>query len=387
MRILHIEDRFHPNLGYQLNFMSKLHNQEHEMIIITSDSCSLWGISDIKDLEIADKLFAEKYKIKIVRLPAYMAKGNKNNIWIKGLVKEICKNRPDMIYVHCVESYSAARVILSSRLRKFKIFTDTHNLYNQFRNSLKFKVYMFVFRKLVVSNINKRKIKTFYTAEENRHMLIKDYGIAETLVKSGLIGTDSGHYYNDKEEGSKLRTKLGILPESTILLYAGKINSIKQPHLILNALQIIENEVNTLLDLVFVGSVEKDYFDKCCNVQFENRYIKIHWHPQVINTELYKYYSMADFAVFPRHNTLSSLDAQACKLPIIMESDTTNDERLKEGGLTFISGNMNSLANQILEMINNKELRIRLGQKGYDYVMGKYEYQSIIRGMEAEMLV
>lgn len=385
MRILHIEDRFHPDLGYQLNFMAKLHSKDHEMIILTSDSCSLWGIDDISKLQGSENKFTEKHNVKIIRLPAYLAKGGKNNILIKGLINKICEINPDIIYVHCVESYSAARVLMSLRLRKYPIIADTHNLYNQFRNSLKFRIYMFVFRNLIIKTINDRKIKVFYTAEENRQMLINDYGIDANLVRSGLIGTDSGHYYFDKEEGNKLRTQLKIAEGNAILLYAGKINFIKQPHLILNAIKMVENDVDAPLTLLFVGSIETDYFEGNCKVNFENKLINVHWLPQVPNSELFKYYSMADFAVFPRHNTLSSLDAQACRLPIIMESDITNDERLKEGGLTFKSGDMIALGKRMLELINNRELRKKLGLKGQEYVIAKYDYKEIIRNMEIEL--
>jgi glycosyltransferase involved in cell wall biosynthesis len=385
MRILHIEDRFHPEVGYQINFLARLHSSEHEFIILTSNSFSIWGNSNLSDIIIKDNSFSEKYKVKINRLSAFFAKGNKNNIWIKGLIRKVLEIKPDIIYVHCIESYSAARIILSWRLRKYVIITDTHNLYNQFRKGLKYKIYMFLFRILVVREINNRKIKVFFTAEENRQILVNDYGIENDHIISGLIGTEIELFYFDKNEAFKLRSELKIGKENIILLYTGKINGIKQPHLIFEAVKIIEHEINIPVTLVFVGSVDQEYFNKFCLNAFINKNISTIWHPQVPNTELYRFYSMSDFAVFPRHNTLSSLDAQACKLPVIMESDLTNDERLKYGGLTFESENLQSLANSIKRLIQDQGLRERLGTAGFNYVKGKYNYIEIIRNMELEM--
>ncbi|MCF6185766.1 MAG: hypothetical protein L3J56_14300, partial [Bacteroidales bacterium] len=42
IRIVHIEDRFHPDMGYQLNYTAKYHDKNIEMHIITSNSLSLW---------------------------------------------------------------------------------------------------------------------------------------------------------------------------------------------------------------------------------------------------------------------------------------------------------------------------------------------------------
>jgi glycosyltransferase involved in cell wall biosynthesis len=385
MKILHIEDRFHPEVGYQLNFLARLHSPENEFVILTSDSFSIWGNFNSSDIEIKDKTFSDRYKIKIHRLPAFLAKGNKNNIWIRGLIKKVCEINPDIIYVHCIESYSAARIILNRRLQKYTIITDTHNLYNQFRKSSKYKIYMILFSNLVVRKINNNYIKVFYTAEENRQILLNEYKINPQLVVSGLIGTELNLFYFDRDDGFKLRAELGINYNSIVILYTGKINGIKQPHLILEAIKILESDINEQLTLVFVGSSDQTYYNQFCMVDFVNKNIKTYWHKQAPNTELYKFYSMADFAVFPRHNTLSSLDAQACKLPVIMESDLTNDERLKFGGLTFESGNIKSLADGIYQLIHDHKLRKKLGNDGFKYIKENYNYVEIIRNMEIDM--
>jgi glycosyltransferase involved in cell wall biosynthesis len=386
MKILHIEDRFHSEVGYQINFLARLHSPQDEFIILTSNSFSIWGKTSISDIVINDNNFSKKYNVKIIRLSSLLAKGNKNNIWIRGLVKKVCEIKPDLIYVHCIESYSAARIILSRRLKNYTIISDTHNLYNQFSKRLKYIVYMYFFKRLVIKEINKRKIKVFFTAEENRQILLHDYGIDFNLVVSGLIGTDMNLFYFDKEEGSKLRSEFKIGKDTIVLLYTGKINSIKQPHMIFDAMKIIEYSINIPIALVFVGSIEEEYFNEYCKINFENKNIKIIWHQQVPNNELYQFYSMSDIVIFPRHNSLSSLDAQACKLPVIMESDLTNDERLKNGGLTFESGNIQSLANLINQLILDHQLRKSLGEAGYRYVKEKYNYIEIIHNMEIEMI-
>ena len=70
------------------------HQLKHEFIILTSDSLSIWGKQSITNLLIKDNEFSEKYRVKLIRLPAFLAKGNKNNIWIRGLIKKVLEIKP-----------------------------------------------------------------------------------------------------------------------------------------------------------------------------------------------------------------------------------------------------------------------------------------------------
>lgn len=94
---------------------------------------------------------------------------------------------------------------------------------------------------------------------------------------------------------------------------------------------------------------------------------------------------MADFAVFPDENTLSALDAQACALPVIMQEDMTNNERLEKGGLTFARGDLKDLSEKILWMIENPGQRKKLGLAGQEYIKAKFDYRRIVEKMEHDL--
>jgi glycosyltransferase involved in cell wall biosynthesis len=100
------------------------------------------------------------------------------------------------------------------------------------------------------------------------------------------------------------------------------------------------------------------------------------------SNELHEYYSAADFAVFPLESTLSSLECQACKLPVIMEDNPTNCQRIKMGGLTYISGNISDLSGKMQMLINDPILRKRLSKDGFDYVCQNYDYFKSLAQME-----
>ena len=336
MKVLHIEDRFYPGMGYQINFFAKYHRPGYEFSILTSDSPRLWTASDNpEDLRRVDEEFEREYNVTIYRLPSAMDRRTKQNLWLKGLIRTIRKINPDILYVHTIESYSSLRVILNRRiLSGHTIFFDTHTLLNQFQKGLKFKIQLWFLMSIASKRIVKYDAKVFATVPENRMILENKYGIPRERILYSPIGTDISIFRYDQLSRDEGRKKEQCGKETTVLLYTGKINQRKNPHLIMKAVSLVQEQIKVPLYICFVGASDQIYFEEKMQISFNNENIYVKFVPAVPVTELYRWYSMADFAVFPNENTLSALDPQACRLPIIMQGDMTNGERLEHGGLT-----------------------------------------------------
>lgn len=377
MKILHIEDRFHPEMGYQINFFAKYHHPDNEFIILTSDSLSLWD-KTVDEIVTTDRAFEKKYSVKIVRVKAILAKGKKYNIWLKGLVRKIEELNPDVVYIHAVESYTSLRLFLSKRIiHKYPLATDTHTLYNQIHNTAKFKFYYWFLKQVIFKKINKKQIPIFFTAAENQEIIKNYYKIKEENIYPCPIGTDLEVYRFDPKERKRLRSYYKYTDDTVILIYTGKMNSLKKPHLIFNALEALNNKN---IKVFVIGSKQDDYYENVFRPAAEKEHAII-LTPKP-NTDLYKYYSMADIAVFPKENTLSALDAQACQLPVIMEEDQTNKSRLKHGGLVYKANDINDLSQKIYLLSHDQELRKKLASNGFAYISKKYNYKRIVAEME-----
>lgn len=387
MKVLHIEDRFHPGMGYQINFFARYHKPVYEFSILTSDSSRLWTAhGDNQDLHKVDESFGKENDVSIHRLPAAMDRGSRQNLWLKGLIRAIKKLNPDILYVHTIESYSSIRILLSRKtLSNHVIFFDTHTLLNQFGEGIKFRIYLWFFRNIVSKRIVKYDARVFATVPENRMILEKEYGIPADRILYSPIGTDLSLFKYDPHEGSQLREKERISKDAMVLLYTGKINERKNPHLILEAVSIIEKQVKKSLYIYFVGAKDEDYFERKMKSGFSNINICVKFVPAVPVSELYKWYSMADFAVFPDENTLSALDAQVCRLPVIMQEDLTNAERLTFGGLTYRKGDLKELGERILKLMEDRGLRQKLGSEGEAFIKANYDYRRIVNKMESDL--
>ena len=380
MKVLHIEDRFHPNLGHQLNNFAKLHDPRIEFHILCSNSFLPWkGTDTQKILDVSDKEFEKNYNVVIHRTGTLFEV--RTRVWMKKLKKIILEINPDVIYIHGVEIFSSIRIILSKLSKKYKIYADTHTLSGQSKNKLIGNLFYFIFKRTVVPSINKKNIAVFYTTKENGMILRDVYGINEKNIKNCLIGTDTTKFHFDEEERRSLRSKYGLKEEDIAIIYTGKHNDIKKPHLVLEAVKNLNVSNSKELFLFFVGSKDTKYFAKHFKENYDYGF-KVFYIPEIKNDVLYKYYSMADIAVFPKENTLSTLDVQACKLPVILEDNQTNRDRIRDSGLLYEKNSLSDLSDKIYDLIANNELRIKLRENGLVMIKEVYDYKKIISEME-----
>jgi len=390
LKIVHVEDRFHPDMGYQLNFTAKYYNKDKfEMHIITSESLKLWSHDKNltkKVIEQKDKDFLKKHGVQIHRLPVIFEKTHRYNLLMKNVLKKIYEISPDILFVHAVESYTSFLLLKKNKLyNDFLVCTDTHTLKSQFRNSPTEKFYFSIFNLLVLSKLKRYNSPFFYTMTENKNIIEQQYGIDPKNIFSYSLGADDEIFFPDKQSGKKLRKKLDIDENKKIVLYTGKFNFPKNPHLLIEAMKTIENDLPETV-LILVGGKNKEYFDKYFTKKPEIKNTKIIILDAVKVTELNSFYNMADIVVFPTENTLSNMDSQLAGTPVIMQDDFTNREKLKYGGIMFKEGDINDMGEKILNLLNDDTLREKLGQSGHNYIVKNFSYRNIVKNMEETIL-
>ena len=253
IKVLHIEERFHPTMGYQINFFAKYSSDRFQLHILTSKSLSIWNTT-VQEIAEADEKFEKEFNVKIDRVDALLERKNKRNILLKGIKKYIYRVNPDIIYFHAIENFTSFLFFLNiHKYKKYKIVTDTHTLYNQFKTSISARTYDWLFRKVIIPKINKYNVISFGTVPENIEILIKKYGIKPELVYELPIGTDFEQYHFSEKDRNELRNKYHLTRERLAILYVGKFDFNKKPHLIPEAVKQIENKLKTPIKLFFIG--------------------------------------------------------------------------------------------------------------------------------------
>lgn len=382
MKVLHIIDRFNPTLGQEINFIAKNKNADIDLIILTSTSLKTWNIKNHHEVKEADLDYYKTNEVSIIRQEVFFEIGEK--LWLKGIIKTIENLKPEVVYVHGIEYITFIRIILWHAFNQplgYRLYTDTHSLFQFTKGSIFRSIYYSLLKALIIPLVNKLNVIAFYTAEENKDLLQKFYKVKPTLIKSFIIGADLTTFKFDENERLKKRQQYQIKNEELLIVFSGRLCVQKGPHLILEAFNKIKYQLTKPISLLFIGFHDDAYIDNVMKPLVDSS-IRVFIEMAQPSKLLPGYFSAADFAVFPLESTLSSLECQACRLPVIMEDNATNNQRAKMGGLLYEKGNPKDMADKILRLINDSDLRYRLSEAGYTYVSQNYDYLLNLRQME-----
>ena len=99
----------------------------------------------------------------------------------------------------------------------------------------------------------------------------------------------------------------------------------------------------------------------------------------VPNNSLYKYYSAADFAIWPNHVTISHFEAMACRLPIIVSNLEVAKERVVwENGFFLNSLSVDEIYEKSKLMIINQPMRKQMGERALKAINNELSWDVIV---------
>lgn len=381
MRIVHIVDYIQPQLGYQEYFLPLAQVAlGHNVHVITSDRYSPFPAYEEYAQDLLGPRFLasgsyEEDGIHIHRLQSCCEYSSR--VWITGLEAKLRDLSPVMVIAHGMANYSAVRIALLKRRlspqHKFKLIYDSHMVYGAGQNPLR-KVIRPAF-KLMGSILNRQADAFVGVAEGAVTYMHKVYGIPKSRISLIPLGVSTERFYFDPDTRSEMRKQLGFQEQDVVFIYAGKLNDIKGPHVLAEAaLEVMPYHEH--VRVLFVGGGDQAYLrsmqDKIEKAGYSERFS---WQPTVANQALRRYYCAADVGVWPRKSSLTMLEAQACRLPIIVSDFKIAAERIcAENGLIFKSEDVQDLAHQMTRLVNDASQRINMGQNGLNYVQSNLSY-------------
>jgi glycosyltransferase involved in cell wall biosynthesis len=90
------------------------------------------------------------------------------------------------------------------------------------------------------------------------------------------------------------------------------------------------------------------------------------------------FYSSADFAIWPGHNSVSIVEAMSTGLPVIIPESKWIDHLLKyENGFSYPEGDVAELRKRICILLNNVELRREMGRRSRELVEKELNWNTI----------
>ncbi len=380
MKIVHVVDYFHPELGYQETFVAREHaRMGHEVCVVTSDRYSPFIYKENRNLlgkRIKKPGMFMERDINVWRLKTRWE--IPHAIWVSGLESKLRELKPDVVMVHGIANFFAIRI---ARLKKktggFKLIYDDHMAFAASRSPM--RLLYPLFRLFCSPQIQKSADALVAVAETCRRFMRARYGIPAERIVTVPLGADAEVFKFDVAVRNEVRNRLGIGSDETVFIYAGKIVAVKGPHLLVDAaLQLAKTHGN--IRVLLVGNGSSTYIGEMkAKIQAQGATDLFIWHDAVLNRELPGFYSAADVAVWPREASLSMMEAMACNLPVIISDTSEVAERVAyNNGLTYRGDDAADLAQKMQQLLK-PELRKEMGQQGRKLIEDKLSWRVIAR--------
>ena len=378
MKIVHVDETFHPAFGYQANPLAKFQQKQgNEVYIITPTKEFLYPVyhefgDHGEHLVEQDAAYEQATGVKIIRIPA---KGYfmKRLVYGEEVFEAVKQVDPDVLFVHCVETLTAMRFILKKA--KYPMMFDSHMLSMASGNKLA-KVYEMAFRSIITPRIIKYKYDVIRTQDDdyvNSHL-----GIPREQTPFISFGTDTMLFCPSDEVRRNFREEHGIQQEDFVVVYTGKLTEAKGGKLLA---ETFKKKFDKHIILVCVGSPTSDEYGQTVRQMLDESENRIMLFPTQNYLNLAQFYQMADLSVFPKQCSMSFYDAQSCGLPVLSENNNINVDRCSHhNGANFKAGNVADFREKIMMFasMTSKE-RILYRNNARTFIENGYDYADIAR--------
>lgn len=379
MKILHIDETFHPNFGYQCTPLAKFQQKAgHEVYIIAPEAKYIYPVYHSfgeygENLDADDAVYSNATGVKIYRVAGKGRIAGRLIYNGRDLFKTIEQINPDVMLVHCVETLTAIRVMRKYKNRYPMVF-DSHMLSMASKNKF-VKIYEKFYKMIVARLIKKRKYNVIKT--QNDDYVTSHLGIPQEQAPFISFGTDTLLFCPDEAVRKKFIEENDLSPNAFIITSTGKLTESKGGKLFAEAVKEKFNsdrEVAVVVVANFDGEYEKEVreiLDKSEN--------KIFYFPVQKYLELAKFYQIADVTVFPKQCSMSFYDAQGCGSPVVSEDNSVNLARNSHGnGYCFKSGSVEDLRHQLEKIMNLSPLDYKAVQSAaIEFIHANYDYSDI----------
>lgn len=381
MRILHIDETFHPNFGYQCNPLAKFQQKAgNEVYIITPEAKFIYPVFASfgefgEHLDEADAVYEKNTGVTVVRVAGKRRIMGRLLYDLQALYAKIEEINPDVILVHCVETLTAMFVMQKYKNRYPMVF-DSHMLSMATKNKLA-KIYEVGYRSLITRTIKKKKYTVIKTQDDD--YVTTHLGIPEEQTAFISFGTDTMLFCPDKSVREAFIKEHNLPEDVFIISSTGKMTEAKGGMLFADTIAK-KFHTDRSVAIVVVGSFAGEYQEKVKAV-LDGSENKIIYYPVQNYLNLPKFYQIADVTVFPKQCSMSFYDAQSCGVPVISEDNNVNVERNShQNGFCFKSGDAADFRAKLEILMNMpKEEYAKMQQNSYDFVAKDYSYEVIAK--------
>lgn len=376
MKILQITPFFHPSVAgienHVYNLSNNLSKRGHDVDILTINT------ENVKKEEIICG------NINVYRCSLNI-KYHKGLVSIEFVKRVLNAKNYDLCHIHIPFPFGLETTIVASKINKIPLIVTHHGepTKSAFLYSIINSAYSKFYRNISLSFAN----KLIFLTESYGESLKLPERVKEKIqiVRSGV----DAQRFSPQNDGTLIRKKYDFTDEDKIILFVGRLtihNRYKGIDYLIKALSNVRHENNNAkLVIVGRGELVSELKELVKQLKLEQNVI---FATSVSDEELPYYYAMCDYFVLPSISGPESfgivlLEAMASEKPVIASDlpgvrDVVKDD---ENGLLVPPKDSGALADAIICLLENEEVRGRMGKNGRKKV-GDYSWERIAEETE-----
>ncbi len=169
------------------------------------------------------------------------------------------------------------------------------------------------------------------------------------------------------------------------ILFLSRLHPKKGVELLLEAVALLRDQ-NKNVELLIAGPGEADYVSRLKQIGVQlGLQDSTHFLGMVRGEIKLSLYELADVFVLPTHQENFGLvlpEALACGTPVVTTRGTDIWRELAEAGAMIVDNRPSELADAIAELLDDDQLRVRLGAQGRKYVRNWLAEDKVLAGYE-----
>lgn len=375
MKIVQLEDFFHPDAGYKINILSKYFaRMGHETVILTAELdrmpdylTSFFGRDNIA---ARDREYSERYGVQIIRRPIW-AYVSGRALFKDNLARLVNSLHPDVLYVHGNDTAAGMWILRHLKAFDCPIVMDNHMVEMASQNPLR-KLYRAYYRSFITPIIIKNRILVIRAMNDD--YVERCLGVPLSLAPWISYGSDMLLFHPDKAAGAKFREANGISRDAFVVLFAGKFDESKGGMLLA---ELTCREIKTDREIVYlmIGNATGEY-GAAVEKRFKDSRYRIIRLPTQKYCDLAGFYQAADVGLIAKQASLNFFDMEACGVPVLSEDNNLNRDRTPCGnGWLFRPDDADDFAARLEHIVNMDSAELeKASENAYNYVKEKYDY-------------
>ena len=392
-RIVRIINRF--NLGgitYNVSLLTKYLEPEYETILIG-------GVK--QKSEESSEFILEQLGIKPVIIPEMSRQINlPDDVVAYRKISRIIRDfKPDIVHTHAAKAGALGRLAAFRNNVPVIVHTYHGHIFHSYFNSVKTKIFLGIERYLA-----KRSDVIIALSENQKKELTTMHRVCEPEKMRVIpLGFDLGRFYTDVEIKRKFFREKYLVEENEIAIgIIGRIVPVKNHALFIHSLKSVLEKTSKNIKAFIIGDGEDRKKIETLAEQSAIRFSTPEKNVPRAKLIFTSWMRDVDVAVagldiiamtsLNEGTPVSIIEAQAGSKPVVATSvgGIENVVIAGETALLSPSDHVEKFSSNLLEVIENENLRKKMSQKGHEFVNNRFSYQRLAKEMSAlysELLV